>query len=73
MGKVRPFCRSGLEAIILRPYCGLLSEKKFHCMVYKIPLIFFKAPCADMSDFVKLIENNDEFSPGITMTFFDSQ
>ena len=25
MGKVLPFCRSGLEANILRPYCGLLS------------------------------------------------
>ena len=23
MGKVRPFCRSGLVASILRPYCGL--------------------------------------------------
>ena len=26
MGKVRPFCRSGLEANILRPYCGLLCK-----------------------------------------------
>ena len=27
MGKVRPFCRSGLESNILWPYCGLLSTK----------------------------------------------
>ena len=27
MGKVRLFCRSGLESNILRPYCGLLSTK----------------------------------------------
>ena len=26
MGKVRPFCRSGLKTNTLRPYCGLLSE-----------------------------------------------
>ena len=30
MGKVRPICRSGLEANILRPYCGLLTEKYCH-------------------------------------------
>ena len=27
MGKVRPFCRSGLVASILRPYCGLQCNK----------------------------------------------
>ena len=30
MGKVRPFCRSGLEANILRPYCGLLPTRFGH-------------------------------------------
>ena len=55
MGKVQPFCSSGLEDNILRPCCGLLSENLF--------IIYSKAPHANMSYSMKLLGNNDRFSP----------
>ena len=30
MDKVQPFCRSGLGTNILRPFCGVLSDKLCH-------------------------------------------
>ena len=53
MGKVRPFCPSGLEANILRPSCGLLSEKfcHHHCLEYSCHLLK-SSPCIH-SDYMK--------------------
>ena len=65
MGKVRPFCPSGLVACILWPFCGL-QYKKFceQSLQYPCQHLPKRASHADMSDSMKQIENNNYSSPG---------
>ena len=51
MGKVRPFCRSGLEANILQPSWGLLSEKFCHHHGLEFSCHLLTHP--DLSDYAK--------------------
>ena len=68
MGKVRPFCHSSLEANILRPYYGPLSENFFIILWYLSHLL--KNPHADISYSVKVFWYNDIFSPCKYCNFF---
>ena len=71
MGKVRPFCRSGPEANILRPYCGLLSVNFFIIMVCNI-LIHLIAPRAEMSESVKLFGSDNRYHDFIQLSIKSS-
>ena len=53
-------------AALMRPF----DWKLFHHMVCNILLICLKAPHADMSDSVRLLGNNDRFSPGKTHDYY---
>ena len=62
MGKVQPFCRSGLEDNSLQPCCGLLSENFIHHLL--------KSPSCKHEITMKLLGNNDRFSPCKYCNFF---
>ena len=65
---MQPWAKCGLlAAAALRPiFCGLiaaLSENFFHHMVCNILFICLQAPFPDVSESLKLLGNNDRFSP----------